>query len=45
MEFLFQPLEALTVFGDRSDVFLEDAVLSGCGTDDFREPSEVTRPL
>jgi hypothetical protein len=40
MECLFQPLEALTVFGDRSDVCLEDNLLSGCGTDAFREPFE-----
>jgi hypothetical protein len=41
---LFQPLESLAVVGDRSDVCLEDDWLSGCGTDDCREPSEVGRP-
>jgi hypothetical protein len=44
VEFLFQALEALAVFGDRADVFLEDHWLSGGGTDDDREPSEVGRP-
>jgi hypothetical protein len=43
VEFLFQPLESLAVFGDRSDVCLEDDLLSGCGTDDFKELSEVGR--
>jgi hypothetical protein len=32
------------VCGDRADVCLEDDGLSGCGTDAFREPSEVGRP-
>jgi hypothetical protein len=29
------------VFVDGAHVFLEDDLLSGCGTDHFREPSEM----
>jgi hypothetical protein len=41
LEFLFQPLEALGVCVDRANIFLEDDLLSRCGTDNFSEPSEV----
>jgi hypothetical protein len=34
-EFLCETLETCGVFGDRSDIFLEDDLLSGCGTDDL----------
>jgi hypothetical protein len=43
MEFLFQTLEAFGVLVDRSDIFLEDDLLSGCGIDHFREPPEGDR--
>jgi hypothetical protein len=34
-EFLFETLETFGVFGDCSDLCLEDDLLSGCGTDDL----------
>ena len=40
----FQTLESLGLFVDCSDVFWEDNLLSRCGSDDFREQSEVGRP-
>ena len=41
LEFVFETLESLGVFVDRADVFLEDNLLRGCGTDDFGEPPEM----
>lgn len=43
MEFLVETLASLRVFVDRADLVLENHVLRGGGTDDFREPSEVGR--
>jgi hypothetical protein len=40
---LFETLEPCGVFGDRSDIGLEDDWLSGCGTDDLCEPPEMGR--
>jgi hypothetical protein len=40
---LVETLEAFVVCAHGSDLFLENDVLSRCGTDDFREPSEVGR--
>ena len=43
MEFLFQALEPVSVFGDRPDICLEDNVLGRCGTDDLAQPAPVGR--
>ena len=43
VQFLLQTLEAVAVFADGSDIFLQDDVLRGRGTDDCREPSQVGR--
>jgi len=42
-EFLVQTPEALRVFRDGPDLFLKDDLLRRGGTDDFREPPEVSR--
>jgi hypothetical protein len=34
-------LEAFGMLADRPDVFWEDNLLRGCGTDHFGEPSQV----
>jgi hypothetical protein len=41
LEFLFEPLKMCAVFRHRPDVFLEDDLLRGRGTDDLTEPSQV----
>ena len=41
LQFLFETLEAFGVFGDGSDVFLKDDLLSRAGTDHLREPPEM----
>ena len=41
--FLGQALEPVRVFGDRPDVFLEDDLLGGSGTDDLAQPAQVRR--
>jgi hypothetical protein len=41
LEFLFEALEALGVFGDRVHVFLEDNLLGRRGTDDLTEPAQM----
>jgi hypothetical protein len=41
LEFVFETLEALGVVVDRTDIFLEDNLLRGCGTDDFGEPPQM----
>ena len=42
-EFLVQTPEALRVFRDGPDLCLQDDLLRRGGTDDFREPPEVSR--
>jgi hypothetical protein len=42
-EFLFETLQAFGVLITRADVSLEDEVLRGSGTDDFREPPQRGR--
>jgi hypothetical protein len=41
--FLFQALEPVSVFDDRPDIFLEDELLGGGGTDDLAQPAQVRR--
>jgi hypothetical protein len=41
VEFLVEALEPVSVFGDRPDLFLEDDLLSGGGTDDLAQPAQV----
>jgi hypothetical protein len=41
LEFLLKALEAFSVFIHRPDIFLKDALLRGCGTDDLGEPAQV----
>jgi len=43
LEFLRKTLEPFGVFSDRPDIFLEDDVLGGGGTDDLAEPAQVSR--
>ena len=38
---MFKPLEPFRMLGDRSDIFLEDALLSGRGTAHLTEPAQV----
>ena len=40
---MLEPLETFAVVTHGSYVFLEDDLLSGRGTDDFREPPQVGR--
>jgi hypothetical protein len=42
-EFMLKTLEAFGVLVDGSHVFLEDDSLCGGGTDNLRQPSEVSR--
>ena len=43
-KFLFQTCQTFSVFGDRSDIFLEDDVLErGGGPDDRAQPAQVGR--
>jgi hypothetical protein len=39
VEGVFQTLPAFSLVGDRLDVFLQDHVLHGCGTDHLAEPA------
>jgi hypothetical protein len=43
VEFLVQALESVSMFGDRPDVFLEDDLLGGGGTDDLAQPAQGRR--
>jgi hypothetical protein len=43
VEFLFQALEPVRVFGDRPAICLADDVLGGGGTDDLAQPASVRR--
>jgi hypothetical protein len=43
VECLFETLEAFGVFGDRSDIFAADNLLSRRRTDDLCEPPQVGR--
>ena len=43
VEFLFQTLEPVSLFGDRPDIFLEDDLLGGGGTDDLAQPAQMRR--
>jgi hypothetical protein len=43
VEFLGEALESVSVFGDRADIFLEDDLLGGGGTDDLAQPAQVGR--
>jgi hypothetical protein len=43
VEFPFETLEAFGVFGNGTDIFLKDDVLSRCRTDHLGEPSEMGR--
>ena len=43
LEFGIEALEAVLLFGDSTDVFLEDDLLSGGIADDFAEPAQVGR--
>ena len=43
VKFLLKALKTGAVFGDGVHVFLQDDLLGRCRTDDFAEPSEVSR--
>ena len=44
VEFLLKALEAFSMLGHRTDIFLEDDLLGGSGANDLRQPAQVGWP-